>query len=145
LRVPALVERREDIPELAAFFCASACERHSLPRLALSPNAARAAQAAEWPGNVRQLAHALEAAVIRAAGMGADQVERSHLFPESETPATAPGGRQSFQDATRVFHARLIKEALEETGWNVSETARRLDLTRGHVYNLIRAHGLVRS
>jgi Nif-specific regulatory protein len=105
----------------------------------------RAAQTAEWPGNIRQLAHAVEAAVIRAAGMGASQVERSHLFTEGEPDAAPSGGRQSFQDATRAFHARLMKEALEETGWNVSETARRLDLTRGHVYNLIRAHGLARS
>src|SRR5437763_866253 len=68
VRVPSLAERREDIPLLAAFFCAQACQRHGLARLALSPNALRAAEAAEWPGHVRQLENAVEAAVIRAAG-----------------------------------------------------------------------------
>src|SRR5438876_851423 len=77
IRVPSLAERREDIPLLAAWFCTQACTRHGLPRLALSPNALRAAETAEWPGNVRQLENAVEAAVIRAAGAHAKQVERA--------------------------------------------------------------------
>ena len=145
LRVPSLAERREDIGELAAFFCAGACERHGLPRLALSRNAIRAAESAEWPGNVRQLAHAVEAAVIRAAGEGAGGVERSHLFPERPGRAADQGEPPTFQEATRRFQAQLLREALEANGWNVVETARRLDLARSHVYNLIRAFGLERE
>ncbi|MBI1816310.1 MAG: sigma 54-interacting transcriptional regulator [Deltaproteobacteria bacterium] len=143
VRVPTLAERRDDIPELAAYFCATACQRHGLPRLELSRNAIRAAQSAEWPGHVRQLAHAMEAAVIRAAGAGAAQVERAHVFPEAaaEPTTSAP---LTFQETTRRFHERLLRETLEDTGWNVVETARRLDLARSHVYNLIRAFGLQR-
>ena len=145
LRVPSLAERREDIAELARHFCASACERHRLLRVTLSPGALRALQAAEWPGNVRQLAHTIEAAAIRAAGDRAALVERSHLFPE---PGGQPAGESApltFQEATRRHQARLLRETLEENGWNVVETARRLDLARSHVYNLIRAFGLERS
>ncbi|TMA68533.1 MAG: sigma-54-dependent Fis family transcriptional regulator [Deltaproteobacteria bacterium] len=142
VRVPSLVERREDIPELATHFCARASERHSLPRLTLSPGAVRALHAAPWPGNVRQLAHAVEAAVIRAAGEGAERVEAVHLFPDPATVAPEP---PTFQEATRRFHARLLRETLEENGWNVVETARRLDLARSYVYNLIRAFGLERQ
>ncbi len=145
LRVPTLAERRDDIPELAAFFCAAACARHGLPRLALSRDALRAAQWAEWPGNVRQLGHAVEASAIRAAGMGAGQIEREHLFADPVLPGAERGGRPTFQEATRRFHARLIRETLQETGWNVSETARRLDLARSHLYSLIRAYGLERG
>ena len=143
IRVPSLAERRDDVALLAAHFCAEACKRHDLARLTLSPNAVRAAEAAEWPGNVRQLEHAVEAAVIRAAGERARQVERSHLFPES---AGAPGAddEATFQEATRRFQARFLQGALEANGWNVLETARRLDLARSHVYNLIRAFGLER-
>src|SRR5262245_60569079 len=82
IRMPALAERREDVPTLAGFFCARACERYRLPRLELSPNALRSAESTEWPGNVRELAHAVEAAAIRAAGQHAAQVERTHLFPD---------------------------------------------------------------
>ncbi|HVN86101.1 MAG TPA: sigma-54-dependent Fis family transcriptional regulator [Candidatus Binatia bacterium] len=143
VRVPTLAERHEDIPELAAYFCASACQRHGLPRIVLSRNALRAAESTEWPGQIRQLANSIEAAVIRAAGGGAAQVEREHLFPE--TAPLQPSAALSFQAATRRFQERLLRETLEHTGWNVVETARRLELARSHVYNLIRAFGLERQ
>jgi Nif-specific regulatory protein len=143
IRVPSLAERREDLAELAAWFCTRACERHGLRRLALSPNALRAVESAEWPGNVRQLEHVLEAAAIRAAGENASQVERRHLFP-GEPADGAPERAQTFQDATRAFQAKFLLDALEARGWNVIETARALDLARSHVYNLIRAFGLER-
>jgi len=145
VRVPSLVERREDITELAAFFCNRACERHSLPRLVLSRNALHAAENAAWPGNVRQLEHAIEAAVIRAASDGSMQVERAHLFPEPGGSAVKEHESLTFQEATRRFQAQLLLETLEDTAWNVVETARRLDLARSHIYNLIRAFGLDRT
>jgi Nif-specific regulatory protein len=145
LRVPSLAERREDVAELAEFFCAGACERHRLPRVVLSRGALRALEAAEWPGNVRQLAHAVEAAVIHAAGEGSLRVERAHLFPDVADAGADGDGRLTFQEATRRFQARLLRETLAECGWNIVETARRLDLARSHVYNLIRAFGLERE
>lgn len=145
VRMPSLAERREDVPDLTAFFCTSACERHGLPRLVLSRNAVRAAESAEWPGNVRQLAHAVEAAAIRAASEGAAQIAPVHLFPEKGTQYPETGEPLTFQEATRQFQATLVRETLEETEWNVVEAARRLDLARSHVYNLIRAFGLERK
>jgi Nif-specific regulatory protein len=141
VRVPTLAERRQDITELASYFCASACERHNLQRVELSRNVLRAIEATEWPGNVRQLMHAIEAAVVRAAGEGARQIELSYVFPEQdEDEVSALRKRPTFQEATRQFQVDLLCDALEETGWNVNETARRLDLARSHVYNLIRAY-----
>jgi Nif-specific regulatory protein len=146
LRVPSLAERREDIRELAAFFCADACERYGFPRLELSRSALRAAESAEWPGNIRQLAHALEAAAIRASGAAARQVECAHLFPETAVAEPAePGAPVTFQDATRLFQKGLLCETLAATDWNIAEAARRLDLARAHVYNLIGAFGLRRD
>ncbi len=145
VRVPSLAERRSDIVELATFFCAQACDNHALPRLTLSREALRAAEAAEWPGNVRQLAHAVEAATIRAAGEGLARIERVHLFPDAATDDDEANQSLTFQEATRRFHVRLLGQALEESGWNVMEVARRLDLARSHVYTLIRAFGLTRE
>jgi transcriptional regulator with GAF, ATPase, and Fis domain len=145
IRVPSLAERREDIPDLAAHFCTAASARHHLPRALLSPGALRALEGADWPGNVRQLAHAVEAAVIRAAGESAERVERAHVFPEPGDPEGEARQELTFQDATRHFQARLVRETLEQSGWNVVETARRLDLARSHVYTLIRAFGLERQ
>ena len=145
IRMPSLAERAEDVPELAAYFCAQACERHRLARVVLSPSALRAVEAAAWPGNVRQLAHAVEAAAIRAAGEGAEQIEPRHVFPASASSNHAGNGALTFQQATQRFQAELLRKVLDEVSWNVSEAARRLDLTRSHVYNLIRAFGFTRT
>jgi len=145
IRLPSLAERREDIPDLARHFCATASDRHGLVHLELSRGALQALDGAEWPGNVRQLAHAIEAAVIRAAGEGARRVERRHLFPEAATDGNEKDGPLTFQEATRLFQRELVLATLTETSWNVTEAARRLDLARSHMYNLIRAFGLERQ
>jgi len=142
IRVPSLAGRPEDIQDLVAMFVTRACEEHSLPPLSISRAALRAAETADWPGNVRQLENSVEAAVIRAAGDGATQIETRHIFPDAAS--TEPEATTSFQAATRRFQSQLVLRTLEETGWNVVEAARRLEVTRSHVYNLIRAHGLER-
>jgi Nif-specific regulatory protein len=143
IRVPGLAERREDIIELAELFCAQAVDRHRLPQLRLSPGARRALQLAEWPGHVRQLEHVVEAACIRAAGESALQVETAHVFPDG--PVEPHGSRRTFQDSTRQFQAQLVRDTLEDSGWNVVEAARRLDIARSHLYNLINTFGIERS
>ena len=142
IRIPSLAERREDIADLATFFAAGACTRHALSRLELSEGALRAAQSADWPGNVRQLANAVEAAAIRAAGASTGRIERAHLFPG---PDAAGVEQLTFQEATRRFQAELLRKALEAADWNVAEVAEQLDVARSHVYNLIRAFGLGRA
>jgi Nif-specific regulatory protein len=158
IRVPSLAERSEDIAELVAYFCSAACKRNRLHRLTLSPEALRAIEAAEWPGNIRQLSNVVEAAAIRAASKGSVRIERAHVFPASLSPrgeradragaGAAPsseGANLTFQEATRRFQADLLRQTLKEANWNIVEAARRLDVTRSHVYNLIRAFGLERE
>jgi Nif-specific regulatory protein len=143
VRVPSLAERSEDKGLLAAHFCERACKAHKLPRVAFSPAAIRAIESAEWPGNVRQLANAVESATIRAASQRAAQIEVHHLFLKSND-AHASGPTRTFQEETRRFQADLVKRVLEANAWNVSAAARDLDLTRAHIYNLINAFGLKR-
>jgi Nif-specific regulatory protein len=138
VRMPALSERREDVAPLARHLCARAQRSHGLPERELSPGAVRAIETAEWRGNVRELAHAIEAAAIRAAGEGAKAVEATHLFAPV---AAAP----SVSRAPLTFQAALVQRALDSAEWNVASAARTLDLTRAHVYNLIKAFGLSRN
>lgn len=145
LRVPALRERSEDIPDLIDFFCARACQSHRFARLRFSPAVLQAARAAEWPGNVRQLGHAVEAAVIRAAGKGSASVEREHLFPALARTASERREPLTFQQATRQFQEQLLRQTLRETEWNVSQTAHKLDVARSHIYSLIRSFGLQKA
>ena len=148
VRLPTLAERREDLLPLARALIERVCERHGLGALELSPAARHALANAEWPGNIRQLENTVEAATVRAHGQAAREIGVGHIFPaETDANATASPGEPdlSFQEATRRFQRDLLARTLEETSWNVSETARRLDLARSHVYNLIKGFGLERS
>jgi transcriptional regulator with GAF, ATPase, and Fis domain len=140
VRLPSLSERREDVPDLAEHLLESACRRHGLPQLGLSPAGLRSIQAGEWQGNVRELEHTVEAAAIRAAGEGTEVVEPRHLFPGN--PRASDSAELSFRDATRWFQSELLERTLRENEWNIAEVARRLGLARSHVYNLIRAFEL---
>ncbi len=144
IRVPSLAERRDDIEELIAHFLAAASERHRLPRLEASAGTLRAALAAAWPGNVRELEHACEAALIRAAGQGASQIELAHLLPAARSDGQPPAQAETFQHATRRFQTELLRSALVEADWNVSEVAKKLDVARSHLYSLIRSFGIER-
>jgi Nif-specific regulatory protein len=136
IRVPLLAERREDIALLAHRFCQHAHSTHRLPVIRLSPGALLALEYAEWPGNLRELAHVVQRGVIRAHGEGSLVVERRHLFSEAGS-STDPQASMTFQSATRRFQRELLRTSLEQEDWNVAATARALDLTRAHVYNLM--------
>jgi Nif-specific regulatory protein len=142
-RMPSLSERAEDIPLIAEAARVTAQRNLSLPDLPLSPGALRAIEAAEWPGNIRQLENAIQAAAIRATGERAQSIEATHVFGKESTDA--PRGPLTFQAETRRFQARLLQRALEATDWNVTAAAKSLDLTRAHVHNLIKAFGLSRK
>ncbi len=133
LEVPGLDQRREDIAELVEHFCVDACKRHKLAPITVTWRALVACRNATWQGHTRQLAHAIEAAVIRAHGEGADALHEHHIFPK----ATRDAEPVTLQEATRQFQRRLVLEALEKHDWNVTAAAADLGLARSHVYNLI--------
>ena len=143
IEVPGLEARRDDIPELVEHFCADACKKHRLPTLTVSRRALAACREAPWPGHTRQLAHAVEAAVIRASGEKSPTLLAHHVFPKQSPAAAAQP--LTMQEATRAFQKRLVLEALEKNDWNVAETARELELARSHLYNLINDFDLRRS
>jgi Nif-specific regulatory protein len=136
IEVPALEARRDDIPELVEHFCAEACKKHRLPVLTVSRRALATCQDATWPGHTRQLAHAIEAAVIRASGEKSPTLHAHHIFPK-QAAAAAAVEQLTLQEATRQFQRRHVLDALEKNNWNVAETARELELARSHLYNLI--------
>ncbi|MCA9514178.1 MAG: sigma-54-dependent Fis family transcriptional regulator [Myxococcales bacterium] len=145
LRVPPLDARREDIVPLAEHFCARACAKHRLPTVTLGETARMMLLSSAWPGHVRQLAHAVEGAVIRAVGARSEVVAPAHFGPTAAAPGADNGEPMTFQAATRRFQATLVADALRATDWNVSQTADNLGLARSHVYNLIRSFGLERE
>jgi Nif-specific regulatory protein len=144
IHVPSLAERRSDVVPLARFFTERACARHRRPELRLTEEAEIAIDAADWPGNVRQLENAVEAAAIRAAGDDSSAVDIGHLFPD-EARAVEGSTTLTLQQATRRFQRDLLRRTLAEADGNIAETARRLGIARAHVYNLLKSLGVERG
>lgn len=142
VRVAPLRERGEDIPAIAAHV--AAVQGAAMGRaMSLSRDAVSALRSAEWPGNVRQLAAAVQRGIAFAMGDGCTEIEARHIFPERVMEE--PTGPLTWQEATRRFQRRLLDETLSECNGNVSEAARRLELARSHLHELLRAHGLSRG
>jgi len=142
IRMPDLRERAGDIRLIAQHFCQLFSADSEL-RVSLSDSALRALELADWPGNIRQLANAVQAGVIRAQSEGATLVAPRHLLASSEPPRG--DGERSFHDAIRDYQKELLLRALTRNDWNVSEAARSLDLARSTMNSLIRQHGLRRA
>jgi Nif-specific regulatory protein len=142
IAMPGLAERRDDIPLLVEAFCAAACSRHELRPLRVARRTLLACQEAEWPGHLRELANAIEAAVVRSQVDQAETLLEHHVFPAADSSSRET---LTLHEAMRRFKRRYIKEALERSDWNVAETAKDLDVARGHLYNLVAELGLKRE
>jgi Nif-specific regulatory protein len=141
--VPPLRDRREDVAPIAEALAARQGDDPS-HRLPLSRASLRALEVADWPGNVRQLENTIARGWARALSEQAAAIEPHHLFQDRAPSCQQNDETVSFQEATRRFQGRLIEDTLTSADWNVSEAARRLDLSRSHLNDLIRAYGLVR-
>lgn len=144
VRVPPLRDRREDVGPIAEAIVRALGEAHDRP-LPISRAAKVALLESEWPGNVRQLENAIQRGWAVALSEEAPAIEPRHLFPDRPAAEGAEAGGEKYEDALRRFQARFLREALEQNGWNVSETARRVGLARSHLNDLIKAHGLSRA
>ncbi len=145
VRVPSLAERRSDIPMLALSFLRSATQKHDLGDKVLAPSTLRALELAEWPGNVRELAHQIESAAICAHLRQSACVEPEDLTQDRPAPSGAPGDLsepESLRRRTREFQRRHLEKVLSATNWDMPEAARILDVSRTHLYALVRTHDL---
>jgi Nif-specific regulatory protein len=141
IAMPGLHERREDVGALAAYACTETCKRLRLPAMTLSRGALLLCRDTEWPGHVRELAHAIEAAAIRAHGDGRTIIEPHHIDPGI---SQSSHGILSLRELEQQSRRRHVLEALERTDWNLVETCRQLEVGRSHLYNLIKLYGLRR-
>src|SRR5262245_13103573 len=121
LRIPALRERREDLPALIDHLLATLAARHRRPPPALEPAARAALLAWSWPGNVRELANALERALVltRGPSIGAESLPDALLAPTREEPA----GAESLEEVER----RHVQQVLTSSA-TLEEAAARLGI-----------------
>lgn len=138
LYLPALRERREDIPLLVQNFVAASCARHRQSVRQVADKAMRALCDAPWPGNVRQLQHYIERAVVTTTGpwLQCDDLETHDLVTEDESLWSASRGA-----VAQTERARII-DALEKTGGNRLQAAKLLKISRASLYNKLRAYSI---
>ncbi|WP_407278757.1 sigma 54-interacting transcriptional regulator [Aromatoleum evansii] len=142
LHVPALRERREDIPLLAGRLLGELGERYRRPDLRLSPEAIGMMEAFAWPGNVRQLFNALEYAVVNADG---PTILPRHLQRElavsvaAPPPAGVPLTHYYTSGLTEDEERAQILRVVEESGGNKAEAARRLGMSRTTLWKRLKS------
>ncbi len=133
LNVPALADRREDIPALVAHFVAQARGQER----GFSPEAMAVLQDAAWPGNVRQLRNVVERALAQAVTAQVPAtVVKPLLRDESERELAA------LDEAKRAFEYDYLVQLLETTGGNVSHAARVAQRNRTEFYKLLARHNI---
>ncbi|MBX3335228.1 MAG: sigma-54-dependent Fis family transcriptional regulator [Nitrospira sp.] len=136
LYLPALRERREDIPLLVQHFVTASCARHHQPARKIGESTMRALRDAPWPGNVRELQHYIERAVVTTAGpwLGCEDLVSGDIENEDESLRSA--SREAVAQAERI---RII-DALHKTAGNRLKAAKLLKISRASLYNKLRAY-----
>jgi two-component system response regulator AtoC len=128
IRVPPLRERKEDIPLLANTFLKEICERDGKAFRPLSPDAMEALLRYDWPGNVRELKGAIDSGVTLATG---NQITVRDLPLTVQGASGGPPLREvGTQDFVNIHdnEVRLIMRALDESGGNRTEAAKKLGI-----------------
>jgi two-component system response regulator AtoC len=130
IRVPSLRERKEDIPLLANAFLKEICERDGKAFRPLSPEAMEVLLRYDWPGNVRELKGAIDSGVTLATG---NQITVRDLPLTMRGALGSPGPREVGNQGLVNIHdneTRLIMRALDESGGNRTEAAKKLGISR---------------
>jgi DNA-binding NtrC family response regulator len=141
LHMPALKERREDVPLLAAHFAAKTAEKHDRPQADLDHTLLEALQDYDWPGNVRELENLVERLVVLTKGsqLGVEFLPEKML--RTPHPAAAPAGQNgdetTLEGATLALRRRMVISALQAEGSNRVAAARRLGISRSYLHRLI--------
>jgi two-component system, NtrC family, nitrogen regulation response regulator NtrX len=150
LKVPALKERREDVPPLAQHFIVRSAENAGMQPRELSADTLAALQAYDWPGNVRQLRNLMDWLLIMAPGSAADPIRAEMLPPEigANAPAllnidpTADIMGLPLRDARDLFETQYLHAQLLRFGGNISRTAQFVGMERSALHRKLKQLGV---
>src|SRR6195952_5171637 len=150
VRIPALRERREDVPVLALHFIERSAESSGIPVRALSADTLAALQAYDWPGNVRQLRNLMDWLLIMAPGAAGDPIRAGMLPPGngSRAPAllnidpTADIMSLPLREARDLFETQYLHAQLLRFGGNISRTAQFVGMERSALHRKLKQLGV---
>ncbi|MDA8106375.1 MAG: sigma-54 dependent transcriptional regulator, partial [Nitrospiraceae bacterium] len=144
MTIPPLRERREDIPLLINHFLGMYEEKAGKSGLTISPAAMDMLLSYDYPGNIRELKHALEMAVTFCNENAIDPcclpAEMRGEVPKQNLQ-TMVCGNLSVTEQVRVFERELIARAIEEAGGKKKEAAKKLGISRGTLWRKLKEHG----
>jgi DNA-binding NtrC family response regulator len=135
IHLPALRDRREDIPLLASHFLGRNRTRYRKQVNGFSPAAMQQLMQYPWPGNVRELEHTVERAVLLCRG---EEVEPANLAIAASRPGTTSFENMSIEEVETL----LIKKVLRRCDGNISQAAEALGLSRASLYRRIEKYGI---
>ncbi|GJD53106.1 Anaerobic nitric oxide reductase transcription regulator NorR [Methylobacterium crusticola] len=140
--VPPLRERREDIALLVPHFLREVAERHGRPEPAVLPDALAHWMDQAWPGNVRQLRHAVERAFVFAENgrITVAVLDRDAVHNRPAAPGGA-GAARTLRDAVVRTEADLVRDAMALHGGNKKRVAAALGISRSYLYKLLAETG----
>jgi two-component system, NtrC family, response regulator AtoC len=145
IALPALRDRREDIPYLTAAFVREFSDRFSKPISGVALPAERLLNDAAWPGNIRQLRNVIERACMLTDGptITPEDIQAS-IRPAIVVQAGASTRREVCEPASRLssLERHHIMKVIAETGGNKARAARQLGLSRRALYRRLERHGL---
>jgi two-component system nitrogen regulation response regulator NtrX len=144
IEVPALRDRRDDIPALVRHFAEQLAASAGVPGRKFADEAITLLKARVWPGNIRELRNAVERALILATGKVVTARDIERLLPSVEIHVAA-GENLSLEDYKLEAEKQYLTQQLRLRDWNVTETARALRVTRSSLYKKIERFGLTKD
>jgi two-component system nitrogen regulation response regulator NtrX len=153
IRVPPLLERREDIPLLARHFMAQAARAAGVVERRIGDDALAALQAHKWPGNVRQLRNVIEWLLIMAPGGGSLAIRADGLPPEIiDVNPGAPNWERgseimglSLREAREVFEREYLSAQVSRFDGNISRTAAFIGMERSALHRKLKSLGIANA
>lgn len=147
--IPALSERRDDIPALADHFFARYAADHGVPPPAVSSEAMAALQSYDWPGNVRQLRNVVERTIILAPRERLARIDLDMLPSEIVASEVGGGGPPSslmavpLREARESFEREYLKVQIRRFSGNISKTATFIGMERSALHRKLKLLGMV--
>ena len=138
LLLPALRERREDIPPLVEHFAAMVSAQNGWKPMPFTPDAIAALSTYSWPGNVRELRNVVERVMLLATGNEVDRTAVELALPRAKgtraNDIAMTAGVGPLAERVDQFEKQTILSELKKHSFNMTATAKELDLERSHLY-----------
>lgn len=135
IKMPPLRERHDDILPLAHHFLTDLCKKYQKSIKGFSYDAEQLLRQYPWPGNIREMSHALERAVLMCNG---ENIHKNHFMLEPTESGTADIDSMSVEEMEKM----LIEKSLKRNEGNVSEAAKQLGMSRATFYRRLKNFGI---